>query len=156
MWGKILKIAVYLLPYIPAVINFILRKLNIKKVTIMDDKIKQVAKIFDDKVDFVEYSKKIKNVIFKGAVASIEMFDGKLFEIALNELIGLVPDNKKWIVEKYLDAVIANDWIIVTDTTADVINVFVDVPGATEEQEKDAYAGILVLMLMFIRGKLKK
>ncbi len=153
MWIKIIK---FMLPYVPALVEFILRKLKIKKIAIMEEKIKKVAEILDEKIDFVGISKNVKNVIVRGVVASIEMFDGKIFEIGLTELIGLVPDDKKWIVEKYLDAVIAKDWMIVADTTADVINVFVDVPGATEDQEKDAYAAVLVLVLMFVKSKVKK
>ena len=153
MWIKIIK---FMLPYVPALVEFILRKLKIKKIAIMEEKIKKVAEILDEKIDFVGFSKNVKNVIVRGVVASIELFDGKIFEIGLRELIGLVPDDKKWIVEKYLDAVIAKDWMIVADTTADVINVFADVPGATEDQEKDAYAAVLVLVLMFVKSKVKK
>lgn len=156
MWGKILKIALYLLPYLPQIVNYILKKFNIKKVSIVETKIEKAAQIFDDKIDFVHVSKGIKNVIVKGVIASVEMFDGTLFKIALTELIDLVPEDKKWIVEKYLDAIIANNWLVVTDTTADVINVFVDVPGANEEQEKTAYASVLVLMVMFFKYKIAK
>lgn len=156
MWGKALKIFLYLLPYLPKVVDYLLKKFKIKKVPIMEEKIKKVAVIIDDKIDFVDISKKIKNVVVKGVVGSIEMFDGKIFEVGLNELIDLVPEDKKWIVEKYLDAILANNWLAVSDTTADVINVFVDVPGASEEQEKTAYASVLVLMMMFIKNKVKK
>jgi hypothetical protein len=156
MWPKIIKVLISILPYVPTVVDFILRHLNIKKVTIMKEKIKKVADIIDDQIDFVEISKKVKNVLVRGLVASIEMFDGKIFEISLSELIDLVPDEKKWVVEKYLDAIIAKDWIMVTDTTADVINMFVDIPGATEDQEKDAYAAALVVILMFIKSKVGK
>jgi hypothetical protein len=156
MWSKILKIALYLLPYLPTAIDFLLRKFKIKKLTIVETKIEEVAKIIDDKIDFVDISKGIKNVIVKGVVASVEMFDGTIFEMGLKELIDLVPENKKWIVEKYLDAVIANNWLAVKDTTADVINVFVDIPGANEDEEKEAYASMLVLMFMFIKSKISK
>ncbi len=156
MWGKILKISLYILPYLPRVVDYILKKFNIKKVTVVETKIEKVAQIIDERIDFVDVSKSIKNVIGKGFVASIEMFDGTIFKLGLTELISLVPDNKKWIVEEYLDAIIANNWLAVTDTTADVINVFVDIPGANEEQEKTAYASVLVLMLMFIKDKAKK
>nr|WP_320022076.1 hypothetical protein [uncultured Draconibacterium sp.] len=121
----------------------------------MKEKIKQVAEIIDERVDFREMSKPIKNVFVKGLVASVELFDGTVIEFGLNELIDLVPDDKKWIVEKYLDAVIAKDWIAVADTTGDVINVFVDVPGATEDEEKKAFASALVLIFMFVKEKVK-
>lgn len=156
MWTKVIRILIKLLPYLPTIIDFILKKLKVKKISIMESKIKQVAQILDDKVDFVELSKKVNNVIIRGLIASIEMFDGKLFEISLSELINIIPDDKKWIVEKYLDAAISKDWMVVIDSTADVINVFVDVDGATEDQEKDAYASILVLILMFVKSKIAK
>lgn len=156
MWGKIFKLLVYILPYVPDVVNWILRRFNVKKVEIMEEKIKAVAKIIDDELDFREISKNMKNVFVRGLVASIEMFDGKVFSIALKEIIHLVPVDKRWIVEHYLDAILAKNWIVVTDTTAEVINVFVDVPGATEEQERDAYASVLVLILMFIQYKTKR
>ena len=156
MLAKIVKIAIYVLPYLPKLVDFILRKLKIKKLTVMEEKIKQVAEIIDEKVDFVDISKNIKNVIVKGVVASVEMFDGTVFKVGLEQLIGLVPEDKQWIVEKYLDAILEKDWVAVSDTTADVINVFVDVPGATEDQEQKAFASVLVLMMMFIKEKVKK
>ncbi len=156
MWSKIFKLLVTLLPYVPGAVNWILNRFNVRKIEIMEAKIKKVSEIIDEKVDFKAISRNIKNIFVRGLVASIEMYDGKLFNIALKELIHHVPEDKHWIVEAYLDAIIAQNWIVVTDTTADVINVFVDIPGASEEQEKEAYASVLVLILMFLKSKVKK
>lgn len=157
MWGKILKTVLALLPYLPRAVDFLLRKFKIKKVTIMDTKISQVSKIIDDELDFVQISKsKVKNIAVKGLVASIEMFDGSLIEMALTELFSIVPEDKKWIVDKYLDAIIAKNWMVVVDTTTDVLNVFLDVPGADEEEERTALAGVMVLIFKFLKNKASK
>lgn len=122
----------------------------------MKEKIKKSSEKIDLKIDFTEMSKKVKNVFLRGLVASVEMFDGTIVNYALTELIDLVPEEKKYIVEKYLDAIINEDWKLVCDATADVVNIFIDVPGATEDEEKQALAPALVLLLLYIKNKLNK
>lgn len=156
MWTKAIKIIIWLLPYLPKAVDYLLKKLKIKKITGMEEKIKNVASVIDEEIDFVNISKKFKNVVVKGLIASIEMFDGTVFELGLSELIDLVPEDKKWIIEKYLDAVLSKNWMVVVDTTADVVNVFVDIDGADENEEKDALAAVMLLMFKFIKSKAAK
>jgi hypothetical protein len=154
MWLKLLKFAPFIIKYLPKLVNFILSKF--RKITIMEEKIREVAKILDDRLDFTDLSKNVKNVFVRGAIASIEMIDGKVIEVALSKLVSLVPDDKKWIVEKYLDAVLSKNWAVVGEATGSVVNVFVDVPGATEDEEEKAFAGVFVMLLVFIKDKLAK
>jgi len=122
----------------------------------MKEKINKVGNIIDDLVDFPKLAKNMKSKILKVAFGSIEMFDGWAFKTALTELIDLVPDKFHPMVEAYLDAVIAKDYVTVKETTADVLNILIDIPKMDEQEEKAVYVAVLSAIMSVVPMLLKK
>lgn len=153
---KLIKIALTISPYLPYAKRIINILFKLKKLSKMEEKIKKASEIIDEMIDFGKLASGIKNPILKGVVASLDLVDGTLIRVGLTEGISKVPDSKKWIIEGYLDALIAGRWDYVVDNTSIVVNTFVDIPGATEQEELDLFHSILVVMFALIKKKLEK
>lgn len=153
---KLIKIALTISPYLPYAKRLINILFKLKKLSKMEEKIKKASEILDEMIDFGEISKGIKNVILKGIVASLDLVDGTLIRVGLTEGINKIPAEKQWIIEGYLDALIAQDWSFVVDNTSIVINTFVDIPGSTEQEESDLFHSILVVIFNLVKKRLEK
>ena len=122
----------------------------------LKEKIKLVANILDELVDFGKIAKGIKNVILKTLMASIEAFDGMLFNLLLSAVIDKIPEKELPLIEAYLDAIIARDYNLAVKGSAEFINTILNIPGSTEDEELQAIQGNLVLMVNFAKHKFQK
>ena len=91
----------------------------------------QIAQIIDDLIDFTKF----KGFVFK----IIELLDGKIFLEGIsyldNTLGEKIPEDFKPLVKAFILAVIAADAVAIVETGTELINVLVDIPNITEDNE---------------------
>lgn len=98
MWGKIFKVALYILPYLPRLVNFFIHKFKTKKVIIMGEK--------DYKgVWTPEQEKKVEqNLKFKNKY--LELVDGPIVKAFDNLIVEkmlqkLAPEMQGLVIEAF-------------------------------------------------------
>ena len=116
----------------------------------MNEKIKKAAEVIDKWLNWTKIASGIENKMLRYVVGAIEMIDSLLIRSVLNLIIQKIPEQFLPVVEKYLDAIIAEDLDQVAITTGDFVNVIVDIPFLEEEQEAEVLHAIFLAIVKMI------
>lgn len=113
-------------------------------------KVKLAAEKLDKIVDFARIASRISNKPVRFVVSSFELVDGYVFKVALNEAIELIPEEAHGVVEAWLDAFIAGDWLLLVNSTGEFLGQLNLIPFIKDEDEKNVYVALLTALVRLI------
>ena len=113
-------------------------------------KVKLAAEKLDKIVDFARIASRISNKPVRFVVSSFELVDGYVFKVALTEAIELIPEEAHGVVEAWLDAFIAGDWLLLVNSTGEFLGQLNLIPFIKDEDEKNVYVALLTALVRLI------
>ena len=113
-------------------------------------KVKKAAEKLDKIVDFARIASRISNKPVRFVVSSFEFVDGYVFKVALTEAIELIPDKAHGVVEAWLDAFIAGDWLLLVNSTGAFLSELNLIPFIDNDDEKNVYIALLTALVRLI------
>jgi hypothetical protein len=113
-------------------------------------KVKNGAEKLDKIVDFARIASRISNKPVRFVVSSFELVDGYVFKVALTEAIELIPEEAHGVVEAWLDAFIAGDWLLLVNSTGEFLGQLNLIPFIEDEDEKNVYVALLTALVRLI------
>lgn len=113
-------------------------------------KVKKAAEKLDKIVDFARIASRISNKPVRFVVSSFELVDGYVFKVALTEAIELIPDKAHGVVEAWLDAFIAGDWLLLVNSTGAFLSELNLIPFIDNDDEKNVYIALLTALVRLI------
>lgn len=113
-------------------------------------KVKKAAEKLDKIVDFARIASRIRNKPVRFVVSSFELVDGYVFKVALNEAIELIPEEAHGVIEAWLDAFIAGDWLLLVNSTGEFLGQLNLIPFIKDEDEKNVYVALLTALVRLI------
>jgi hypothetical protein len=113
-------------------------------------KVKLAAEKLDKIVDFARIASRISNKPVRFVVSSFELVDGYVFKVALNEAIELIPEEGHGVVEAWLDAFIAGDWLLLVNSTGEFLGQLNLIPFIEDDDEKNVYIALLTALVRLI------
>lgn len=113
-------------------------------------KVKLAAEKLDKIVDFARIASRISNKPVRFVVSSFELVDGYVFKVALTEAIDLIPEEAHVVVEAWLDAFIAGDWLLLVNSTGEFLGQLNLIPFIKDEDEKNVYVALLTALVRLI------
>jgi hypothetical protein len=113
-------------------------------------KIREAAEKVDKIVDFAKIASKVKNKPVRILVAGFELVDGTVFRVALTEVIELIPEKAHPVVEAWLDAFIAGDYLLLVESTGGFLAQLNLIPLVEENDEKNVYVALLTAIVRLI------
>lgn len=116
----------------------------------MRAKIKLAAEKLDKVIDFKKLADKISNKWVRFLVGAFEVADYQVFKVMLTEVVDIIPESAHPVVEAWLEAFIAGDYILLVDTTGGFLAELDLVPLVEKEDEKRVYAAILTALVKII------
>jgi hypothetical protein len=116
----------------------------------LKEKTKKAAEKIDKIFDFAKIASKIKNKPVRFLVAGFELVDGTVFRVALTEVIELIPEKAHPVVEAWLDAFIAGDYLLLVNSTGEFLAQLNLIPLVEEDDEKNVYVALLTAIVRLI------
>lgn len=113
-------------------------------------KIKLAAVQVDDYINFPKIAAKINSKPVRFVVSSFELVDGYVFRVALTEAVELIPEKAHPVVEAWLDAFLAKDYLLLVDTTGGFLAELNLIPMVEFEEEKNVYIALLTALVKLI------
>jgi hypothetical protein len=113
-------------------------------------KVKKAAEKLDKIVDFARIASRISNKPVRFVVSSFELVDGYVFKVALTEAIELIPEEAHGVIEAWLDAFIAGDWLLLVNSTGEFLGQLNLIPFIKDEDEKNVYVALLTALVRLI------
>lgn len=113
-------------------------------------KIKTAAEKIDKIVDFSKIAAKIKSKPVRFIVSGFELVDGYVFKVALTEVINLIPEKAHPVVEAWLDAFNAGDYLLLVESTGAFLAELNLIPLVDEDDEKNVYVALLTAIVRLI------
>lgn len=104
----------------------------------------------DKIVDFARIASRISNKPVRFVVSSFELVDGYVFKVALTEAIELIPEDAHGVIEAWLDAFIAGDWLLLVNSTGEFLGQLNLIPFIEDEDEKNVYVALLTALVRLI------
>ena len=117
---------------------------------VLQEKIKVAAEKIDKIVNFTKIATKVKNKPVRVVVASFELVDGYVFKVALTEVIKLIPEEGHKVVEAWLDAFIAGDWLLLVNSTGAFMGQLNLIPFIDDDDETNMYVALLTALVRLI------
>lgn len=117
---------------------------------VLQEKIKVAAEKIDKIVNFTKIAAKVKNKPVRVVVASFELVDGYVFKVALTEVIKLIPEEGHKVVEAWLDAFIAGDWLLLVNSTGAFMGQLNLIPFIDDDDETNMYVALLTALVRLI------
>jgi hypothetical protein len=116
-------------------------------------KIKLVADKFDTIVDFNKIASKIENKWIRFIVSAFEVTDKQVFKVILTEVIDLIPDKAHPVVEAWIDAFLAEDYLLLVDASGEFLAQLDLLKFLEYEKERQVYVGLLTFLVKLIPQK---
>lgn len=120
----------------------------------MNDSLKKKIKLAGDKldkiVDFGKIASKVENKAVSFVVRSFELVDGWVFRTALAEVVDLLPDTVEPVIESWIDAFLAEDYLVLVDATGDFLARLNLIPFIEDDDEKNVYVALLSALVKLI------
>jgi hypothetical protein len=113
-------------------------------------KVKLAAEKLDKIVDFARIASRISNKPVRFVVSSFELVDGYVFKVALTEAIELIPEEAHGVIEAWLDAFIAGDWLLLVNSTGEFLGQLNLIPFIEDDDEKNVYIALLTALVRLI------
>lgn len=112
--------------------------------------IANASEVIDKIVDFTKIAAKINSKPVKLVVSMFEVVDGYVFKTALTEVVERIPEQYHPMVNAYLQAFIAKDYLLVVDKTADMLTSLNLIPLVDADDEDRVYTAILIALVRLI------
>lgn len=119
----------------------------------LSKKIKLASEKLDKIVDFHKIASKIDNKWIRFIVGAFEVADYQIFKVALTEVIDLLPESSYPVVEAWLDAFIAEDYLLLVNASGEFLAQLDLLKFLEYEKEKAVYVAILTFMVKLIPQK---
>jgi hypothetical protein len=116
----------------------------------LNDKIKVAAVKVDEMVDFRKISGKISNKTVRLFVSMFEIVDGYVFKTAITEVVELIPVKAHPVVEGFLDAFIAEDYLLVVNSAGSFLTELNLIPIVKSDDQKNVYIALLTALVRLI------
>jgi hypothetical protein len=114
------------------------------------EKIKKSANKIDDLLNFVKIAQKIPNKALRWIVSAFELVDGTLFKLALQEVADILPEKALPVMEGFLDAFNAEDYLLLVDSAGEFLAELNLVKLTSVSNQKNVYVALLTFMVRLI------